>query len=185
MALVRAAQPPHACVTLRLTPARRAAYCKQLARKGLNIVLVSRSQERLEEKAKELAKFNVQTRVVVADFSNNTDQLYQSIADALKDVEVGVLVRMLHARAQACQRSRLTCVGGQVNNVGVSYEHAQYLTELDEARARDLINVNVVAMTRMTRIVLPGMVRAPRAALHVLELAHARLPNCRRSAAAA
>ena len=53
--------------------------------------------------------------------------------------------------------------GPQINNVGVSYEHAAYLTEIDDALIERLINVNVRALTKMTRMVLPGMVRTARA----------------------
>lgn len=43
--------------------------------------------------------------------------------------------------------------------MGVSYEHAQYLTELPLEREKMLIDINVTATTRMTRVVLPAMVR--------------------------
>jgi len=47
----------------------------------------------------------------------------------------------------------------KVNNVGVSYDHARYLTEVDDDLVQRLITVNVTSLTEMTRIVLPGMVR--------------------------
>lgn len=46
-----------------------------------------------------------------------------------------------------------------MNNVGVSYDHARYLTEVDDDLVQRLITVNVTSLTEMTRIVLPGMVR--------------------------
>jgi short-subunit dehydrogenase len=49
-----------------------------------------------------------------------------------------------------------------VNNVGVSYDHAAFLGEIDDALVDRLIAVNVTALTRMTRMLLPGMVRASR-----------------------
>ena len=52
----------------------------------------------------------------------------------------------------------------QINNVGVSYDHAEYLHEISDALVERILNVNVRALTKMTRIVLPGMVqlRMPR-----------------------
>jgi 17beta-estradiol 17-dehydrogenase / very-long-chain 3-oxoacyl-CoA reductase len=42
----------------------------ELARRGLNIVLISRTQSKLEEAAKEIEKAqNVKTKVVAIDFS--------------------------------------------------------------------------------------------------------------------
>jgi len=45
-----------------------------------------------------------------------------------------------------------------VNNVGVSYPHAQYFVQVDDGLINDLINVNVYALTKMTKIVLPKMI---------------------------
>lgn len=46
------------------------AYAEKLAKKGLNIVLISRSQNKLDELAKEIqSKFNVETKTIAADFT--------------------------------------------------------------------------------------------------------------------
>ncbi len=49
-------------------------------------------------------------------------------------------------------------IGILINNAGMSYPHAQYLDKLDNKLVEDLININVVALTKLTKIVLPGMV---------------------------
>lgn len=46
------------------------AYAENLARKGLNIVLISRTLEKLQEQAKSIEeKFKVETKVISADFT--------------------------------------------------------------------------------------------------------------------
>ena len=45
-------------------------YALQLASKGLDIVLISRSERKLETLSKEItAKFNVKTKIIVYDFT--------------------------------------------------------------------------------------------------------------------
>ncbi len=120
-------------------------FCEELAKRGLNVVLVSRSQERLEESAKKLsAKFSrIETRVVQADMASGEQDMYARIATALNGLDIGVLV----------------------NNVGCSYPHAEYLHLIEDELTSNLIELNVNAATQMTRIVLPGMVKNKRGAI--------------------
>jgi 17beta-estradiol 17-dehydrogenase / very-long-chain 3-oxoacyl-CoA reductase len=52
-----------------------------------------------------------------------------------------------------------------VNNVGLNYEYPMPVCEVPPAKAWELINVNVGAVTGMSRLVLPGMVARGRGAL--------------------
>ena len=52
-----------------------------------------------------------------------------------------------------------------VNNVGTQYDYPMKLCELPTSKAWEIINVNVVAVTTMTRMVLPGMVARGRGAI--------------------
>jgi len=46
------------------------AYAELLAKKGMNLVLISRSKEKLEEQAKQLeSKYSIQTKIIPADFT--------------------------------------------------------------------------------------------------------------------
>lgn len=66
-------------------------FARQLARSGLNIVLVSRRQSVLEDAGSALAsEFGVEYRVVVADLS--TEEGPRLIAEATADLDVGLLV---------------------------------------------------------------------------------------------
>ncbi len=49
-----------------------------------------------------------------------------------------------------------------VNNVGMSYKHPEYFhtfAESDEKNVNNLIYCNIMSTTKMTAIVLPGMVK--------------------------
>ena len=66
-------------------------FTRQLAKKGLNVVLVARREERLRKVATELAdKFGIQVRVVSVDVSR--EDFLEPIQEATKDIEIGLLV---------------------------------------------------------------------------------------------
>lgn len=122
------------------------AYAKQLAKNGLNIVLISRTRSRLESAAAEIKSAcpTVEVRIIQADF-NSTDEaaLYEHIGNELKDITVGILI----------------------NNVGRSYPHAEYLDLLDNETVDSIIRMNVNSTTKMTQLVLPGMLKAKKGAI--------------------
>lgn len=115
------------------------AYAEQLAALGLKIVLISRSPEKLAAVAKEIEEAHkVEVRTIAVDFSDN-ESIYNKIKNELKGLDISILV----------------------NNVGMSYHHPEYFVELPNRTETlsSLIKLNVVAMTMMTSIVLPDMVK--------------------------
>ena len=110
------------------------AYSEQLAKRGMNVVLVSRTLKKLEDSATELRdKYKIETKVIAVDFSSAG--IYDILTSELADLEIGVLV----------------------NNVGMSYGHPQYFHEVPTDVVEALINVNTLSVAEMTRIVLPRM----------------------------
>uniref|UniRef100_A0A8C3W5G7 17beta-estradiol 17-dehydrogenase n=1 Tax=Catagonus wagneri TaxID=51154 RepID=A0A8C3W5G7_9CETA len=99
------------------------AYAHELARRGLNIVLISRDPSKLEH---EPGKFWI--RVIQVDFTGGLE-IYEVIEAGLKDLEIGVLV----------------------NNVGKSYtEDLRKLLDCEDIGKKllDIINCNVLSVTQ-------------------------------------
>lgn len=120
------------------------ALATELVRKGMNVVLMSRTLKKLEEtRAEILAKYpNAQVEILAVDFNNIDDpRVRKSIQDVIDQVkDVGVLI----------------------NNVGVSYDFPEYFAQLSDDRVDSLIKLNVTSTTIMTKIVLPGMAQRKR-----------------------
>ncbi|XP_040266594.1 very-long-chain 3-oxoacyl-CoA reductase [Bufo bufo] len=113
------------------------AYAEELAKRGMSIVLISRSQEKLDDVSKSIReKFKVETKVIAADFGKPAE-IYDRIEAGLKGLEIGVLV----------------------NNVGISYEYPEYFLEIPDLdnTLDKLITINITSVCKMTRLVLPGM----------------------------
>jgi len=121
-------------------------FARELARRGAHVVLVARRAKRLEEVAAEIrAEFSVEAEVEVAD---------------------------LHAPdAATALQSRLVARGRSidvlVNNAGFAM-HGNFL-EQDPARVREMIALNVTALTEMTRVFAQDM--AAREGGHVVQVA--------------
>ncbi|KAF4531444.1 hypothetical protein B566_EDAN004214 [Ephemera danica] len=120
------------------------AYARELARRGMNVVLISRSQEKLEAAARDIERdFQVETLVVQADFSKEGRDLYPRIAHHLEHLDVGILV----------------------NNVGVIPPYPLLTEEMGEEMIWEHVQCNVVAATLMTSLVLPAMKSRRRGAI--------------------
>ncbi|XP_028414382.1 inactive hydroxysteroid dehydrogenase-like protein 1 isoform X2 [Dendronephthya gigantea] len=112
------------------------SYAKQLAAKGLNIILMSRSKEKLTSVAAELENdYKVKTMIIQVDFSGG-HEIYEPIAEKLEGFEIGVIV----------------------NNVGVAVPSISYLHEFSNEVLWKQINVNVMSAVMITRLLIPAMV---------------------------
>ncbi|XP_069463213.1 very-long-chain 3-oxoacyl-CoA reductase-like [Ambystoma mexicanum] len=122
------------------------AYAQELAKRGLDVVLISRKQELLENVAKEIEEmYGGKTKIIQADF-NKGPEIYEPIKSGLKDLNIGILV----------------------NNVGMMFSHnrARFLDTVGiEEKIPHIINCNMLSLTKMTQIVLPGMVKRKRGAV--------------------
>lgn len=107
---------------------------KQFAQGGDDVILVARSENKLQELANRIHdSYRVNATVIAADLSkaNAADDLVQQIQDR------GISITTL------------------VNNAG--FGALGKFAELSADRQTDMLMVNVVSLTRLTRLLLPAM----------------------------
>ncbi|XP_057327888.1 very-long-chain 3-oxoacyl-CoA reductase [Microplitis mediator] len=131
------------------------AYAQALAAKGLDIVLISRTQAKLEDVAKEIrTSYGVETRVLEADLTEG-QPVYTKIAKLIEGLEVGVLV----------------------NNAGMSYDHPELFTNITEETITNILQLNVAATTAIARAVLPGMMERRKGVIINISSTAAAIPS--------
>lgn len=122
-------------------------YAKELARKGLNVLIISRSADKLKDTKSEIetaTNNKVTVKTLQVDFSTaNKDTYYQIILPELKSIDLGILV----------------------NNVGVSYEYCEFVHDLSDQILDNLIKINIEATTYMTKMALPLMLSKGKGAI--------------------
>ncbi|XP_067318543.1 very-long-chain 3-oxoacyl-CoA reductase-like [Anolis sagrei] len=110
----------------------------KLAKKGFDIVLVSRSMEKLKQVAAEIELlYGRSTKVIQADFTGGSE-IYESIQEALQGLEIGVLV----------------------NNVGMAHTMPSEFLQTPDLKKYigNLVNCNILSTVKMTEAILPQMV---------------------------
>lgn len=122
-------------------------FAKDLASRGINVVLVSRTLAKLQDVAAEIEeKYKVKTRVIAVDF-NDADTVFDKISEGIKDLpgSIGLLV----------------------NNVGMGYDHPEYFLEIDNCGdfSRNMVSCNVSSVLNVTRAILPSMVERRKGAV--------------------
>ena len=113
-------------------------FARQLAGKGYNLFLLSRSPEKLNRVINDIkGQHNkCEVRVLAVDFTST--EIYDKIEWELNQLgEIHVLV----------------------NNVGMVNEKPQYFSKFPKLNEfiSDIINVNIIAGTRLSAVVLPRM----------------------------
>ncbi|KAL6596669.1 hypothetical protein ACP70R_047312 [Stipagrostis hirtigluma subsp. patula] len=120
----------------------------ELARRGLNLVLLDHDAANLREVSDAIkSRHAVKTKAVVFDLSlvgsAQGDEAMRRLRAAVEGLEVGVLV----------------------NNAAVNTPGAVYLHEADVERLVRMVRVNLWALTEVTAAVLPGMLQRGRGAV--------------------
>jgi uncharacterized protein len=108
------------------------AFAERLARDGYDVIIVARRRDRLEDLAQSLqASHQVKVEVIAADLSK--PDLLRIVEKRIEDSALDMLI----------------------NNAG--FGGYMPFIELDPDKAEELINLQVLAVTRLTRAALPGM----------------------------
>ena len=111
-----------------------AAFAERLAQDGYDLIIVARRRDKLEELADQLkSKYQTKVEVLAADLSK-PDMMRFVEERITQDIELELLV----------------------NNAG--FGGYMPFVELDPDRAEELINLQVLAVARLTRAALPGMI---------------------------
>ena len=112
-------------------------FASQLAARQFNVVLMSRSKDKLEKLATEIEeKYSIKTLVYPFDFSQTDPSKWKLMASALQKLDIGVLI----------------------NNVAMNHAFPTPFLEEDDTLIQNILQVNIHAMMKMTKIVLPGMI---------------------------
>ena len=117
------------------------AYAKAMAEKGYCLLLLSRNQQKLDKVKTEILKqFTSCTdiRTLVVDFTQGHD-LYDYIGEQIRSLPGNVHVL--------------------INNVGMAYKYPEYFTKIPNSDQfiTNILNCNILSVTRMTHIILPIM----------------------------
>jgi 17beta-estradiol 17-dehydrogenase / very-long-chain 3-oxoacyl-CoA reductase len=110
---------------------------EELASRGLNIVLISRSMEKLDRLSKDLEKdHKVETKCIAIDFAKANNETYENLKKQLQGLKITVLA----------------------NNVGINTDVPNLFLDVSQEEQDSLIHVNINSALNVTRVVLPGMV---------------------------
>lgn len=107
------------------------AFSQELAQYGFNLLLVSRTQEKLSRLQAELEVFGIQVRTICADLSDSSEHTYSRITTAAQDVDLSIVIN---------------CVGVTV--------HRRY-GDVPATTLRRLLSVNVNTTAIITHTTLP------------------------------
>jgi 17beta-estradiol 17-dehydrogenase / very-long-chain 3-oxoacyl-CoA reductase len=113
-------------------------FALQLAQKGFNIVLVSRTASKLDALAADIsAKYaGVQCKTLAIDFAKDSAEDYQRLERLVDGLDIAILV----------------------NNVGKSHDMPVPFLETADIEMEDIITINVKCTLKVTKLIAPGMV---------------------------
>lgn len=111
------------------------AFAQELAAQGFNLVLVSRTQGKLDRLKAELEQRGVEVLTVCADLADSADATYARVADAARSVDLSIVVN---------------CVGSTV--------HRRY-ADVPPSTLRRLLSINVDTTSIVTHVTLPVLLR--------------------------
>jgi len=132
------------------------AFAAELYQKGWNVLVVSRTQSKLDEVIRTQLSGKGQAESVCIDFSKATDADYARLKAAVADKDVGLLI----------------------NNVGVGYGHPEYFHLIEDSLIRDLVRINIESTMFVTRAILPNMLNQKRGLVLNISSGSSMTPTC-------
>jgi len=114
-------------------------FALELAKRGFNIMLISRTLSKIQAVAEEIeTKYKVKTKGIAVDFASQDKSFYKEIDDVV---------------------SRTGPIGILVNNVGINYAFPAKLLDQTQQMDNQIVDVNINSLNTMTRLVLPEMLK--------------------------
>lgn len=114
-----------------------AEYANQLAKKGFNLVLVSRTLSKLQTLAKDIEQKypgkGLQIKTLAMDFSENDDADYEKLRELVSGLDVSILI----------------------NNVGQSHSIPVPFLETPTEELESIVNINCIGTLKVTQVVAP------------------------------
>ena len=117
-------------------------YANYLAKKKMNLILISRDETKLIEQKNELLQYNVLIEYLVYDFT-----------------DLGAAKTEFYLKLdKLCEKlNKVDKIGLLINNVGIANEIPRFLDELTDIEVSNMINCNVFSTVNMTRSVMKYM----------------------------
>jgi 17beta-estradiol 17-dehydrogenase / very-long-chain 3-oxoacyl-CoA reductase len=128
----------------------------------MKIYLVSRDENKLRDVANAIEhKYLVETKYYAADLvaagaPDDDGACWFGLKTNLENLDVGVLI----------------------NNAGMSYDHPEYLHDVDLMTIGSIVSINCAALARMAHVVLPGMISRKRGCIVNISSASAAVTAC-------
>jgi len=116
-------------------------FCEEFAKDGFNLILISRTLQKLNKVAEELKKQypHVQTKVIQADFVKSAEPgFFDNIMQQLQGLDISVLI----------------------NNVGTDYSSP--FADFPEEKLREILMLNVLPQAFLTRKLLNQLINRPK-----------------------
>lgn len=112
-------------------------YALQLAAKGFNLVLVSRTQSKLDALAAEIQQKytgkGLRIETLSMDFSQNNDADYERLHELVQGLDVGILI----------------------NNVGQSHSIPVSFLETPKEELQNIVTINCLGTLKITQVIAP------------------------------
>lgn len=116
-----------------------AGFVHGLASRGINVVLLARSKDKMDIIASEVSStYGVKTHVTCFDFGSADLAAYAALKIELAPLAPKILV----------------------NNVGVNVEFPTDFVEMDPADVDRIVRINITSINKMTAMLLPAMIAA-------------------------